>query len=84
MPQRLTTLEVFPPDVNLDTARDRQSFVVQATYADGITRDVTAEAKVAARQPGPGEARQERRPPRRRRRDRAERRVRRQDGQACR
>ena len=26
----LTALEVFPPDINLETARDRQSFVVQA------------------------------------------------------
>src|SRR5262245_8858786 len=43
----LTKLEVFPPDVNLNTARDRQSLVVQATTTDGITRDVTAEAKIA-------------------------------------
>ena len=27
----LTKLEVFPPDINLSTSRDRQSFVVQAT-----------------------------------------------------
>ena len=43
----LASIEVFPPEVNLDTSRDRQSFVVQAAYADGITRDVTAEAKVS-------------------------------------
>ena len=42
----LASLAVYPPDVNLETARDRQSFVVQATYADGITRDVTDRAKV--------------------------------------
>jgi len=47
----LTTLEVFPPDVSLNTLRDRQSFVVQATYADGITRDVTAECKVSLANP---------------------------------
>jgi len=41
----LSKVEVFPPDVNLTTSRARQKFVVQATYADGITRDVTAEAK---------------------------------------
>jgi Protein of unknown function (DUF1549)/Protein of unknown function (DUF1553) len=40
----LSKLEVFPGDVHLSTARDRQSLVVQATYADGITRDVTAQA----------------------------------------
>jgi len=38
-------VQVFPPDVHLNTSRDRQSFVVQATYADGITRDVTSQAK---------------------------------------
>lgn len=43
----LASLEVSPPDVNLFTARARQVFVVQATYADGITRDVTAEAKAS-------------------------------------
>ena len=36
---------VFPPDVELTTARDRQSLIVQARYPDGITRDVTTEAK---------------------------------------
>ena len=41
------SLEVFPGDVNLKTLRDRQSFVVQAAYANGITRDVTSEAKLA-------------------------------------
>src|SRR5258708_7872666 len=47
----LASLDVFPPDVNLTTNRDRQSFVVQATYADGIKRDVTTEAKVAFANP---------------------------------
>ncbi len=40
----LTAVEVFPADVNLQTRQDRQSLIVQATYADGITRDVTAQA----------------------------------------
>jgi hypothetical protein len=47
----LTSLEVFPPDVNLETARDRQSFIVQAWFADGLSRDVTAEAKIAIANP---------------------------------
>src|SRR4051812_15413346 len=47
----LQSLAVFPPDVRLLTARDRQSFVVQATYADGITRDVTGEATAALSNP---------------------------------
>src|SRR3954462_14735562 len=40
------TIAVYPPDINLETARDRQSFVVQLTQPDGITRDVTAQAQV--------------------------------------
>jgi hypothetical protein len=47
----LTALEVFPSDVNLHTGRGRQSFVVKATYADGITRDVTADAKTTLANP---------------------------------
>ena len=47
----LTTLQVFPPDINLQSNRGRQSFVVQAAYADGITRDVTAEAKTTLSNP---------------------------------
>src|SRR5438128_2123959 len=47
----LTTLEVFPPDVSLFTGRSRQTFVVKATYADGITRDVTALAKLSLANP---------------------------------
>ncbi len=31
--------------MNLATSRSRQLFIVQAAYADGLTRDVTAEAK---------------------------------------
>src|SRR4051794_6635513 len=48
-----TKVEVFPPDVLLSTARDRQALVVQATYADGITRDVTKEATFTPADPAP-------------------------------
>src|SRR5262245_33069717 len=41
------SLAVYPKDVSLLTSRGRQTFVVQATYADGITRDMTAAAKAA-------------------------------------
>src|SRR5262249_22553723 len=44
-------IAVYPPDVNLETARDRQSFVVQFTQPDGITRDVTAQAQVTFANP---------------------------------
>jgi len=44
-------LDVFPPDVNLETARDRQSIVATLVTADGVTRDVTAEVKIALSDP---------------------------------
>ena len=44
----LVKVEFFPPDVNLNTKRDRQRYVVQATRADGVTLDVTKEARVSA------------------------------------
>jgi hypothetical protein len=47
----LTALHVYPPGISLTTARDRQSLVVQATYADGITRDVTREATITPANP---------------------------------
>lgn len=40
----LAKLQVDPPQVNLTTAKDRQLLAIQATYADGITRDVAAQA----------------------------------------
>jgi hypothetical protein len=50
-PAQLTTItapesiNVYPPDVNLTTVRDRQAVIVQAVYASGITEDVTDAAK---------------------------------------
>ncbi len=44
-------INVYPSKVDLNTLRDRQSLVVQATYADGITRDVTADAKLTLAEP---------------------------------
>ena len=35
-------LDVYPPTIELSTRAARQSVVVQATYADASTRDVTA------------------------------------------
>lgn len=47
----LASVAVYPAEFTLQTNRARQSFVVQATYADGITRDVTAEAVCKPLQP---------------------------------
>jgi hypothetical protein len=41
-----TSLEVYPTDVHLNTLRDRQSFVVQVAYPNGLTEDVTQKAKL--------------------------------------
>ncbi|AMV39380.1 DUF1549 and DUF1553 domain-containing protein [Planctomyces sp. SH-PL62] len=37
----LVEIQVFPAAVDLTTARDRQSVVVQGFYSDGLTRDLT-------------------------------------------
>src|ERR1700748_2045704 len=42
---RLAALHVYPQNISLTTARDSQSVIVQAEYADGITRDVTDKAR---------------------------------------
>jgi hypothetical protein len=38
-------VRVYPPDVQLTTVRDRQSLIVQSRDPDGLTHDVTKEAK---------------------------------------
>src|SRR5258705_7141246 len=42
----LADLKVFPADINLSSKQDKQSLVVQATYSDGATRDVTDKASL--------------------------------------
>jgi hypothetical protein len=48
---KLAKLEAFPPEINLTTSADRQMLVVQATFADGLTRDVTAESSITLANP---------------------------------
>ena len=45
------TVAVYPPDINLETARDRQAFIVQLTQPDGITRDLTDQSQVTFANP---------------------------------
>jgi hypothetical protein len=40
-----TSINVYPADVQLTTTRDRQAVIVQAVLADGLTRDVTDQAR---------------------------------------
>ncbi len=42
----LTEIIAYPSDIGLYNARDRQIITVQALFADGLTRDVTAEATI--------------------------------------
>lgn len=42
----IVKLEVYPPELNLTTSRDRQTFVAVAERSDGVTLDVTAQVKV--------------------------------------
>lgn len=44
-------VRVFPADINLLTAKDRQLMVVQAVYANGLTQDVTAQATMTLTNP---------------------------------
>ncbi len=44
-PKKLVDLQVYPKEANLFTKRGKQSLVLQATYSDSTSRDVTAEAK---------------------------------------
>jgi len=48
----LVDLKVFPTTVDLHHRRDRQLLVVQATYADGTTRDASSQARYAFAEPG--------------------------------
>jgi len=49
--RKLAGLQFFPPEIRLASAESRQEVVVQATYADGVTRDVTALAKFTMANP---------------------------------
>src|SRR5688500_11634116 len=43
---KLLAVNVYPPDIRLNTKADLQRFVVVATRDDGVTLDVTSTAKV--------------------------------------
>src|SRR5262245_28412861 len=42
----LADVKLLPPDINLSSKQDKQSLVVQVTYSDGTTRDVTEKASL--------------------------------------
>ena len=47
----LTNISVFPPEVNIQTNRGMQRVLVQASFDDGITEDVTSKAKITISDP---------------------------------
>jgi hypothetical protein len=48
---KISELQCYPPEIKLASANARQEIVVQATYADGVTRDVTTRAKLVLANP---------------------------------
>lgn len=44
-------MAVYPPDINLETARDFNQFVAVATFDDDTTQDVTGRAKISLADP---------------------------------
>ena len=46
VPPALVSLQAYPSTIKLDSASDAERFIIVATYADGITRDVTHEAEI--------------------------------------
>src|SRR4051812_33704107 len=43
---KVTALNVYPPDINLQTKQDLQHYIVVATRDDGVTLDVTGQSQV--------------------------------------
>src|SRR5437773_5023392 len=43
---KITSIAVYPPDINLSTNADLQRFIVVATRDDGVTLDVTQQAAI--------------------------------------
>jgi hypothetical protein len=48
---KITGINVYPPDIELSTSEDLQRFIVVATRDDGVTLDVTNEAKLTLADP---------------------------------
>ena len=43
--KKISEIKCYPPEIHLAGANGRQSVLVQATYTDGITRDITADSR---------------------------------------
>src|SRR6185295_2976712 len=49
--EKIVSLDVYPPEINLTTKADSQRFIVVATRDDGVTLDVTGKAKIKLAEP---------------------------------
>ena len=47
----LSAVHVYPSEIKLTTQRDHQSLIVQAVFANGLTQDVTSQAKFTLADP---------------------------------
>lgn len=56
--EAIVSLRVFPPAVQLDSARDFQRLVVQGERSDGVTLDLSTEAKLTMADPAIAAVRQ--------------------------
>ena len=52
--RQVTGLSIFPPDIQVSTKRGKQIVVVQASYSDGITEDVSTKCNLRLENPALG------------------------------
>jgi len=52
--RQVTELAIYPPDIQLASKRSKQVVVVQASFSDGITEDVTAKCNLRLENPALG------------------------------
>ena len=52
--RQVTGLSIFPPDIQVSTKRGKQVVVVQASYSDGITEDVSTKCNLRLENPALG------------------------------
>jgi mono/diheme cytochrome c family protein len=50
--KKLVKIQAFPPSITLQNPQDFNSFIIQANYADGVSRDITFESSLVVQNPG--------------------------------
>jgi mono/diheme cytochrome c family protein len=49
--KKLVKIQAFPPSITLQNPQDFNSFIIQANYADGVSRDITFESSLVVQNP---------------------------------